>query len=361
MEDFHKNTMLNDLIVIELASVLAGPDVGMFFAELGSRVIKIENKCTNGDVTRTWKSSTENKKSNVSAYYASVNWNKESLFLDLKNNHDRIKVYELVKEADIVISNYKKGDDLKLKVDYKTLKKINPSIIYGSINGFGSSDKRVAFDVVLQAESGFMSMNGTPESGPIKLPVAIIDVIAAHQLKEGILLALLKREKENKSYFVEVSLYDTAISALKNQACNWLMNNKIPQTIGSLHPNIAPYGEIFTTKDNKQIVVAIGSDAQFNQLIEIIGAKEIMLSKLYSNNPLRVKNRTQLFSDLAPYFIKFNQTKLMKLFINDNIPAGAIKNLKEVFKEKSAHNLINEELIEGVLTKRVKTAVFKIT
>lgn len=353
--------MLKDLTVIELASVLAGPDVGMFFAELGARVIKIENKTTNGDVTRTWKSSIENNNSTISAYYASVNWNKKLLFLDLNNKQDRTKVYELVRDADIVISNYKKDDDLKLKVDYKTLKKINPTIIYGSITGFGSSDKRVAFDVVLQAESGFMSMNGTPESGPIKLPVAIIDVIAAHQLKEGILLALLKRSNENKSYLVEVSLYDAAISALKNQACNWLMNNNIPQLSGSLHPNISPYGEIFTTKDNKQIVLAIGNDTQFNHFLEIIGALEILKNKLYSTNPLRVKNRTQLFSDLAPYFKKFNRTKLMKLFIGNNVPAGAIKNLKEVFDDKSAQNLINEEIIEGNLSKRVKTAIFKIT
>lgn len=353
--------MLKNLVVIELASVLAGPDVGMFFAELGARVIKIENKTTNGDVTRTWKSSSENDNSTISAYYASVNWNKESLFLDLNNKQDRNKVHELVKGADIVISNYKKGDDLKLKVDYKTLKKINPTIIYGCITGFGSSDKRVAFDVVLQAESGFMSMNGTPESGPIKLPVAMVDVIAAHQLKQGLLIALLKRSSKNKSYLVEVSLYDAAISALKNQACNWLMNNNIPQLTGSLHPNIAPYGEIFTTKDNKQIVLAIGSDTQFNELIELVGAKEILTSDLYLNNPLRVKNRTQLFADLEPYFKKFNRHHLMKLLIDNNVPAGAIKNLKEVFEEKSATALINEEIIEGNLSKRIKTAVFKIT
>lgn len=353
--------MLKDLVVIELASVLAGPDVGMFFAELGARVIKIENKTTDGDVTRTWKLPSENKNVKVSAYFASVNWNKESVFLDLKNKQDINKIYELVKEADIVIANYKKGDDIKLKIDYKTLKKINPHLIYGSITGFGSLDKRVAFDLVLQAESGFMSMNGTPESGPVKLPVAMIDVIAAHQLKEGILLALLKREKENKSYLVEVSLYDAAVSALKNQASNWLMNNEIPQALGSLHPNIAPYGEIFTTKDNKQIVLAIGSDTQFNHLLEIIEAKEILKNKLYSNNPLRVKNRKQLFLDLVPYFKRFNQTKLMKLLINNNIPVGAIKNLKEVFEEKSAQNLINEEIVEGILTKRVKTAIFKIS
>lgn len=353
--------MLKDLVVLELASVLAGPDVGMFFAELGAKVIKIENSKTNGDVTRTWKLSSENKTANVSAYYSSVNWNKESLFLDLKLENDIAKVHELVKKADIVIANYKKGDDVKLKMDYKTLKKINPTIIYGSINGFGSDDKRVAFDVVLQAETGFMSMNGTPESGPIKLPIALIDIVAAHQLKEGLLVALYNRTKNYKSVFVEVSLYDAALSTLKNQACNWLMNNHIPQALGSLHPNIAPYGEIFITKDNKQIVLAIGSDTQFQHMLEILGADKILSNNDYLTNQLRVKNRALLHLDLTPYFKQFKSKELMELFIDKNVPAGAIKNIKEVFAEKEAQNLVNEEVIEDINTKRIKTSVFKIS
>ncbi|MGE0561149.1 MAG: CaiB/BaiF CoA transferase family protein [Flavobacteriales bacterium] len=353
--------MLKNLIVIELASVLAGPDVGMFFAELGAKVIKIENKKTSGDVTRTWKLSTEDKTANISAYYSSVNWNKEVMFLDLQSQEDINKVYELVKKADIVITNYKKGDDVKLKVDYNTLKKINPAIIYGSINGFGSDNKRVAFDVVLQAETGFMSMNGTPESGPIKLPIALIDIVAAHQLKEGILVALYNRTKNNKSAFVEVSLYDAALSALKNQASNWLMANHIPQALGSLHPNIAPYGEMFTTKDEKQIVLAIGSDTQFLHLTKILGAMEVFNNLSYHTNVLRVQNRKQLFVDLAPYFKNFTQANLMQLLINGNVPAGAIKNIKEVFEDESALKLVNEELIDGINTKRVKASIFKIS
>lgn len=353
--------ILKDLIVIELASVLAGPDVGMFFAEMGATVIKIENKLSNGDVTRTWKLSSEDKTSNISAYYSSVNWNKKSIFLDLKSKTDLNQVYDLVKTADIVITNYKKGDEVKLKVDYKTIKKINPTIIYGCINGFGSSDKRVAFDVVLQAETGFMSMNGNSDSGPIKLPIALIDIVAAHQLKQGLLVALIQREKEKKSVFVEVSLYDAAISTLKNQACNWLMNKHIPEALGSLHPNIAPYGEIFNTKDNKQIVLAIGSDIQFHHLLEILGASSEINLNHYSTNQLRVKNRIQLFKDLSPHFKKYSQKKLMKLLIEQNVPAGAIKNIKEVFEDKSAINLINKEVLEGIETQRVKTAVFKIS
>ena len=237
--------MLKNLKVIELASVLAGPDVGMFFAELGAKVIKVENKLLNGDVTRGWKSVNEDKTAKVSAYFSSVNYNKEYIQLNLKDENDKTKVYKLIADSDIVIANFKPGDDIKLGMDYGTLKKHNSNLIYGEINGYGSQSKRAAYDVVLQAETGFMSMNGNETSGPIKMPIALIDVLAAHQLKEGLLLALLKKEKTNKGSLVEVSLYDTALSSLKNQATNWLMNKFIPQPIGSLHPNIAPYGEIF--------------------------------------------------------------------------------------------------------------------
>lgn len=352
--------MLSHLKVIELASVLAGPDVGMFFAEMGSRVIKIENKLTGGDITRKWKLSSENQSAQTSAYYCSVNWNKESLFLNLKDETDRSTVYNLLKDADIVITNFKPGDDLKLKMDYKSIRSFNPNIIYGAINGYGSESKRAAYDVVLQAETGFMSMNGTSESGPIKMPIAMIDVLAAHQLKEGLLLALLKKEKTKNGAFVEVSLYDTAVASLKNQATNWLMNNHIPKPIGSLHPNIAPYGETFKTKDNLYIILAIGSDRQFNQLVSLIRATELQKNEKYSSNQLRVVNRSDLAIALQPYFKRETQKELLKLFISNNIPAGALNSVNQVFDNKHAQELILEENIDGINTKRVKTAVFKI-
>lgn len=353
--------MLSNLKVIELASVLAGPDVGFFFAELGAKVIKIENKLVGGDVTRQWKSANEDKNSTVSAYFSSVNWNKEYLFLDLSNNNDRKQAYDIVKEADIIITNFKLGDVVKLRMDYATLKKINPKIIYGEINGFGSTNNRTAYDVVLQAETGFMAMNGTPESGPIKMPIAFIDILAAHQLKEGLLMALLKKEKKGLGSFVEVSLYDAAISSLKNQATNWLMNNFIPQPIGSLHPNIAPYGEIFKTKDNKLLVLAIGSNKHFKLLLSIINAEQLNNDERYANNLLRVKNRTQLAAALNPFFKLKTEEELMNQFLAQNIPVGAIKNLSEVFENENAKKLILEEVIDGVNTKRIKTAIFKIS
>jgi len=353
--------MLSHLKVVELASVLAGPDVGMFFAELGAKVIKVENKSTGGDLTRRWKLSTEKKESTISAYFSSVNWHKEHLFYNLKDNNDKQQVYQLIESADIVIVNYKPGDDIKLGMDYNTLKRLNPTIIYGEINGYGKNSKRAAYDVVLQAETGYMSMNGTPTSGPIKMPIALIDVLAAHQLKEGILLALLKKEKTGKGSLVEVSLYDAALASLKNQATNWLMNQFIPQRIGSLHPNIAPYGETFETKDNQFLVLAIGSNKHFKMLLEVIGALSLLKNEKYITNQERVKHRKELDSDLQPHFKKHNSKKLMQEFMQQNIPVGIVKDLKEVFSKEEAKKLILQEKIDGQKTQRVKTAIFKIS
>jgi crotonobetainyl-CoA:carnitine CoA-transferase CaiB-like acyl-CoA transferase len=351
---------MKDLLVIELAGVLAGPDVGMFFAEQGAKVIKIENPETGGDVTRKWKLPEEPQNNKVSAYFSSVNYNKAYHFLNLKKENDYKQFIEWIKKADILITNFKSGDAEKLKADVKTIKKLNPSIIYAKITGFGEKSKRVAFDLVLQAECGLMSINGTKETAPLKWPIAIVDIVAAHQLKEGILIALYTRFKTNKGAMVEVSLYDSAISILKNQASNWLMTQKVPQPIGSLHPNIAPYGEIFETKDNQQIVLAVGSDQQFLKLLSILKAEKLAENEKYKTNSQRVKYRVELKNDLAHFFNNVNFESIEQKLLNENIPYGKINTIDNVFEQKSAQDLVLEEKIEGEETKRVKTGVFKI-
>jgi crotonobetainyl-CoA:carnitine CoA-transferase CaiB-like acyl-CoA transferase len=353
--------MLSHIKVIELASVLAGPDVGMFFAELGAKVIKIENKVNGGDVTRKWKLPNENNQSSISAYFSSVNYNKEYRFLNLKDIADKQEVLNLIKTSDIVIANFKPGDDIKLGMDFESLKEINPKLIYGEINGYGKESKRAAYDVVLQAETGYMSMNGSSSSGPIKMPIALIDVLAAHQLKEGLLLALLNKTTSGKGALVEVSLYDTALASLKNQATNWLMNNFIPQRIGSLHPNIAPYGETFETKDNRFLVLAIGNDKHFKKLLSIIGANHLTNDNRFNTNQLRVTNRDALDKELQPIFKANNANHLMNQFLSENIPVGIVNNLKEVFENENAKKLILTETIDKQKTQRVKTAIFKIS
>ena len=349
--------MFQHLKVIELASVLAGPAAGTFFAELGAKVIKVENPKTKGDVTRHWKLSTENSDNPYSAYYASVNYNKEIIFEDISSAEGYEKVIELIKDSDIVISNFKTGDAEKFKLTAKELYSINPRLIYASISGFGSNNNRTAFDVVLQAESGFMSMNGTPESGPVKMPVALIDILAAHQLKEGILIALLQREKSKKGALVEVSLYDAAIASLANQASNWLTASHIAKPIGSLHPNIAPYGETFLTKDGRLIVLAVGNNKQFITLCKILKLNELIHDTRFSTNSSRVKNRIILRELLEEKIKQYHSEDLINRFIHNQVPAGIVKNIKEVFDDESKkHLILNDEI-----GSRVKTAIFKIS
>ncbi len=330
----------SDLKVIELAGVLAGPSAGLFFAELGATVIKIENPKTGGDVTRSWKLKSEDKTDKTSAYFWSVNAGKEILFLDLSIDKDLQSFYELIKIADVLITNYKLGDDLKLKVDYNTLKQINPTLIYASINGFGSASPRTAYDLILQAESGFMFMNGEKNATPLKMPVALIDILAGHQLKEAILIALLNKYKTNKGSHITVSLFDTAVASLAKQATNWLIAHHLPTAQGSLHPNIAPYGEIFTTKDNHQITFAIGSDKQFKHLCEILNL-DLFSHPEFENNQLRVTNRTDLFSKLNSNIQSKNFDAIFSECIKHDIPIGKIRNLKEVFDLPEAKAMLN--------------------
>ncbi|HIP37597.1 MAG TPA: CoA transferase [Crocinitomix sp.] len=353
------NKVFKNLKVVEIASVLAGPSVGMFFSELGAEVIKVENEKTKGDVTRSWKLPSEPKDVNLSAYFCAVNYKKKYLFLDLTHHNDIVKVKQLISECDIVILNFKKGDDIKFGLDYNTLKQINKKLIYASINGFGEHSDRVAYDLILQAETGFMSMNGTPDSGPVKMPVALIDILAGHQLKEGILVALLEREKTGQGQKISVSLYDSAIASLANQATNWLMGRHIAKPIGSKHPNIAPYGELFKTKDNKLITFAIGSNKQFINLCNILNLSTLSNDSRFNDNRNRVKNRVELEDILSQEIIKYVAEELISKLHQSFVPVAKINNIDEVFKNKDAQRLILTENIQGVDTKCVKTVVFK--
>ncbi len=350
--------MLNTLKIIDASSVLAGPSVATFFAELGAEVIKIEHP-KHPDVTRSWKLPSEDSNSAVSAYFSSINYKKTYQKLNLKSEEDRNAFLKLTKSADILITNFKKGDTDKFGIKDELLLQNNPRLIHGKINGYGSESDRVAYDLILQAESGFMSMNGTSESGPVKMPVALIDVLAAHHLKEGILLALYEREKSGKGKVVSVSLYDAALSSLVNQASNYLMGGKVPQRIGSLHPNIAPYGETFKTKDKALITFAIGSDGHFEKLCAELHLETLTTDERFVTNQNRVANRIVLAELIQEKVSQYSCTELLNELQKLNVPAGKIKSLDEVFDVKSAQELIRTETIDGINTKRVTSVVFK--
>ncbi len=355
-----RNLLMKGVKVIDASTVLAGPSVGTFFAELGADVIKVEHPIF-GDVTRTWKLPSEDLKSQVSNYFSSVNYGKTYISLNLSEENDRAKFLDLVSDSDILLTNFKKGDADKFKLNDNILRAENPLLIHGKISGFGDESDRVAYDLILQAETGFMSMNGQTEGPPTKMPVALIDVLAAHHLKEAILLALYQREKSKKGFTVSVSLYEAAVSSLMNQASNYLMSDAIPNRIGSMHPNIAPYGEIFKTKDGADICFAIGSDKHFSTLCEYLNLDHLPGNENFATNPSRVKNRVDLASKIQEKVSTHKAIDILEYMESKNVPCGKIKNLKEVFEDQSAKNLILSEEIEGKTTKRVKAAIFKWT
>jgi crotonobetainyl-CoA:carnitine CoA-transferase CaiB-like acyl-CoA transferase len=354
------NTLFRGLKVVELGSVLAAPAVGMWFAELGAKVLKIENPSTHGDVTRTWKISGEEDRGNISAYFASVNAGKEHRWVDIGSSEGRIELETELQNADILLVNFKEGDDEKFGLSYKKLHLKYPRLIYGAITGFRTEPGRVAYDLILQAETGYMSMNGTPDSGPVKMPVAFMDLLAAHQLKEGLLCALLYRERTGKGAFVRASLEDAGLSALANQATNYLMNNHIPQRIGSLHPNIAPYGEQFTTKDGVQLVLAVGSDRQFTSLCGILGSPELAQETDFLDNASRVRNRTRLFEKLQILFNSHQGYEVYQQLKKAQVPVGMIKNLQSVLDDPHHNSMIWSTEENGYSTHRMRTAAFSL-
>lgn len=352
--------LFNGLKIIELSTVLAGPLAGTFFSELGAHVIKMEPKATGGDVTRNWKLGSEDPKKPISAYYASANYKKEVRLIDLGDPMDREELFKKLEDADILISNFLKGKLEELDLDDKDLRTRFPKLIHGKINGFGADSDRPAYDVVLQAESGFMLMNGEPGRPPVKMPVALIDVLAAHQLKEGLLVGLLQRGQTGEGCIVEVSLLQAAISSLVNQATNWLMANHVPQALGTLHPNIAPYGEMFLTKDGKWIVLAVGSNKQFEQLCSILGMPNLAQREQFDSNPSRVKNRQKLSELFAPVFQSHDRNHWMEKFIELGVPAGSLLDMKEVFEQPQAKEMLRRQLVEGVETIRPSSIAFQI-
>ncbi|MFC1561464.1 CaiB/BaiF CoA transferase family protein [candidate division KSB1 bacterium] len=354
------HTLFNNLVVIEAANVLAGPAVGMFFAELGALVIKIENPVTGGDTTRHWKLPEESETSDISAYFSSVNWGKKSLGVNLSSEDGRDVIYDLITRADIFIHSYKPGGERRFGLDYETLSGLNPKLIYGQITAFGAEDSRPGFDAIIQAETGFTGMNGPPGGEPTKMPVALIDVLLAHQLKEAILLALMERIQSGKGTFITVSLFQSGIASLINQAANLLVGGTIPTRSGSDHPNIAPYGTVFKTKDGNEIVIAVGTNGQFQRLCEIIGLSDLPEDGRFRTNQARVIHKNELKTLISERLLTFEREELLSALKKASIPAGAVYSLDEVFDQEAAKQMIVEgDLPEGRRITGVRSISFR--
>ena len=349
--------VFSSLAVIEIASALAGPVAGTFLMELGAKVIKIEPP--HGDISRTWKISTEQPAEPNSHYFCAVNGNKTCRSVNLKENEGQTEIRKLLRSADILISNFHRRQSEKFKLTYREVCAINPQIIFANVTGFGPDDHRPAFDMLMQAACGLLSITGHKDQPPARIPIPIIDVLAGHQLKEAILCALLRRNQTGEGCEIQVSLFDSAISALTNIASNYLMSGHIAQPSGTQHTGIAPYGDIFITKDGQKLIMAIGSDQQFVRLCGAMQLPEVKIDSRFRTNAQRLKHRQELVQVLQDVMIKKKLDDWMALFQAHQLPVGPIPSIDQVLSgENARRNLCQEELADGTVSKRIRQAIF---
>ena len=316
---------LSGVKIADFTRVLAGPYATMLLADLGAEVIKVERPET-GDETREWKPPVDSE--GRSTYFLGVNRNKTGLVLNLTDPADQTRARDLILSSDVVIENFGAGGMAKFGLDYKSLKKLKPELIYCSITGFGSSDKASqlpGYDMLIQAMSGLMHVTGDPSGEPTKAGVAVIDVIAGLHASTGILAALRARDEQGIGQLIEIDLFSSALSALTNQSSAYVAGGVDPKRLGNHHPSIVPYG-IFTAKD-RSIAIAIGNDRQFSKFAELL---EINDSK-YNENSERVKHRNPLIDLINEKLQSKSASEWIDLFRKNQIPAGPINTIPEAF------------------------------
>lgn len=353
MQDFR--SVFQNIQVIELATALAGPLTGTFFQEMGAQVLKIEPP--QGDVSRNWRNPFEQDKES-SIYYDAVNGNKKSITLNLKNRQDLKSLHQYLLQCDILITNFTRENAQKFGLTFADLQDHNPRIILGNITGYGPGKQKPAFDMMIQADAGLLSMTGHPEGPPAKVPVAIADILASHQLREGLLCALLKKMVSGQGSEIQVALIDSLVAALTNQAGNYLMGKYIPQPMGTLHPSIAPYGDLFRTADGKWLLLAIGSERQFQSFCQAVNRAAWITDFRYTTNNERLRNRQELDQAIQDVIRQKSAKDWLKTLADYEVPAALIRTLDEVLDDPELHHLIIEEVRDDRSIRRVKTAVF---
>lgn len=313
---------LDGLIVADLSRVLAGPYCSMLLADMGATVVKVESAA--GDDTRTWVPPT---KDGVATYYMSINRNKKSIVLDYGNPDDLELVKTLVRSADICLENFKVGGLKKFGLDYESVSKTNPGLIYLSISGFGTAEGAwlPGYDLIVQAVSGLMSLTGDPKGEPFRAGISVFDVMAGLHGTIGVLAALHQRNMTGKGQHVEVNLLSSAMSGLVNQTAAYTAAGVVPFRMGNAHPSLFPY-EALPTKD-RDLIIAAGNDKQFRALCGVLGIEEIADDPRFKINADRTKNR----EELRPFLLeKLSEWMSDDLFIELNkvgVPCGPINSI----------------------------------
>jgi crotonobetainyl-CoA:carnitine CoA-transferase CaiB-like acyl-CoA transferase len=319
---------LDGVTVLDFSRVLAGPYATMMLADLGATVVKIERPGT-GDETRAWGPPFD--ATGTSTYFTSVNRNKSSLAVDLRDPAQLAELRERVAESDVVVENFRAGAMDRLGLGYDDARAIRPDIIYCSITGFGPGAGAAlpGFDLLVQAVGGLMSITGTHPGEPTKTGVALVDVVTGLHATTGILAALFHRARTGEGQRIEVNLLSSLLSALVNQASGFVGAGVVPGIIGNAHPSIAPY-ETFATAD-RPLVVAVGTDGQFRAFARAIGRPELAVDERFRTNTLRVANRAELNAIIGPALAASSADEWFARMAADDVPAGPINTIAEAF------------------------------
>ncbi|MEY8801258.1 CaiB/BaiF CoA transferase family protein [Leisingera sp. XS_AS12] len=341
-------TPLEGLKVVELARILAGPWIGQSLADLGAEVIKVESP--DGDDTRKWGPPfIEREGDRSAAYYYSANRGKSCVTADFRTEEGRQTVIDLVRDADILIENFKVGGLAKYGLDYASLSKINPRLIYCSVTGFGQDGPyapRAGYDFLLQGMSGLMSITGEPDGQPQKVGVAITDIVTGLYGSIGILAAVEQRHRTGRGQHLDMSLMDCATALLANQAMNYLATGESPRRLGNDHPNIAPY-QVMAVQDG-HVILAVGNDGQFQRLCQVLELADVAEDPRFQTNQLRVDNREALTTRLEQALSGWTQAELLQALEAATVPAGPINTIGQAFDDPQIRHRGMKIAPEGV-------------
>ncbi|PRH84479.1 CoA transferase [Labrys okinawensis] len=330
---------LHGVRVLELARILAGPWAGQLLADLGAEVIKVERP-GQGDDTRTWGPpfiTTEDGENLGAAYFHSCNRGKRSLALNFETAEGADQVRALVRDADVVLENFKVGGLKKYGLDHESLKAINPRLVTCSVTGFGQDGpyaSRAGYDFMIQGMGGIMDLTGDPQGEPQKIGVAFADVFTGVYAVVGVQAALRRREMTGLGGHVDMSLFDVQLSVLANQAMNYLASGKSPTRMGNAHPNIVPY-QVFPASDG-HIIIACGNDSQFVKLCGVLNIQDLAAHPDYLTNKDRVRNRDTLAALIAGLTGRRTKADLLASLEKVGVPAGPINSVADALHDPQA-------------------------
>tara|TARA_Y100000748_G_scaffold14108_1_gene11216 strand:- start:746 stop:1924 length:1179 start_codon:yes stop_codon:yes gene_type:complete len=332
---------LSGLRVLDLSRVLAGPWAGQMLADLGADVVKVERPGA-GDDTRAWGPpylrDGDGRDTSEAAYFLSANRNKRSITIDFTQPEGQQQVRELVQRADVLIENFKVGGLAAYGLDYASLQALNPRLIYCSVTGFGQQGpyaKRAGYDFMIQAMGGLMSITGKADgeegAGPVKVGVALTDILTGLYASNAILAALAERERSGLGQYIDLALLDVQVACLGNQALNYLTTGVPPKRLGNAHPNIVPYQD-FPTADG-DFILTVGNDGQFRKFCEVAGHPEWAADARFATNSARVANRAELVPLIRQVTVFRTTAEWIAALEQAGVPCGPINDLAQVFAD----------------------------